>query len=599
MWLVVVIALVAGSVWVLANEDTRAEIADWLSIQLGSTPTPIPVVINIPDTPTPTLTPTPPVPIIVAPIPTLTPTPKPTPSPTAEPTRTAVPSPTSAPPEYSIDDVNVKLLAISEGMFSVDFSVLFRNVSAGTGQRPVELLMSVDEGEPELITIISGIAAGEAETFVFSREFSPGRYSVTLIAGDARSAVSIDVAPATVALVVPTATPTVTPTPTETPAPRPTATPTSEPSSIPHPSPTEIVLQASPTPIPTTYAVVSNSEIAPHLRHLEYKQYMLELINAERTRVGLGTVVLGDNNAAQLHAEASIEHCFSSHWGIDGLKPYMRYSLAGGYQSNGENGTGSDYCIVESDGYRALGNIRHEVLQAMDGWMDSPGHRHNILRPWHRKINIGISWDRYNFAAYQHFEGDYVGYDQVPDIRDGNLTITGTLKNGATIKESRDLGMQIYYDPPPRPLTRGQVSRTYCYDSGLKIAALRPPLPENWSYPEDKFTVEASPCPDPYDVPADATAPQSHEEAGEFWKAAYEASRSGPSTTSVAPWITANQWNVASNSFSVLADLGDLVEVYGDGVYSVMIWAIVSGERAVVSQYSIFHGVTPPDTYNP
>ena len=56
-------------------------------------------------------------------------------------------------------------------------------------------------------------------------------------------------------------------------------------------------------------------------------------------------VVLGANNAAQLHAEASLQGCYSSHWGSNGLKPYMQYSLAGGYQSNGENGSGSDYCI--------------------------------------------------------------------------------------------------------------------------------------------------------------------------------------------------------------------------------------------------------------
>ena len=77
---------------------------------------------------------------------------------------------------------------------------------------------------------------------------------------------------------------------------------------------------------------------------------MLELINAERARAGLNPVILGDNIAAQLHAEAALENCFSSHWGVDGLKPYMRYSLAGGYQSNGENGSGLDYCIKASDG---------------------------------------------------------------------------------------------------------------------------------------------------------------------------------------------------------------------------------------------------------
>ena len=88
------------------------------------------------------------------------------------------------------------------------------------------------------------------------------------------------------------------------------------------------------------------------------------------------------------------------------------------------------------------------------------------------------------------------------------------------------------------------------------------------------------------------------DEAHEFWQAAYDAGQLRPSTTSTAPWITATEWDVDSNSFSVVADLNDLVKIHGDGVYSVMIWAIIAEERAVISQYSIFHGVTPPDTYS-
>ena len=60
---------------------------------------------------------------------------------------------------------------------------------------------------------------------------------------------------------------------------------------------------------------------------------MLELINSERTRAGIPPVTLGDNIAAQLHAESSLANCFSGHWGADGLKPYMRYSLGGVVQS--------------------------------------------------------------------------------------------------------------------------------------------------------------------------------------------------------------------------------------------------------------------------
>ena len=348
---------------------------------------------------------------------------------------------------------------------------------------------------------------------------------------------------------------------------------------------------------------VAESELSrePSERYLAEKQYMLTLINAERRVAGLAPVVLGDNDAAQLHAEASLEGCFGSHWGLDGLKPYMRYSLAGGYQSNGENVSGLDYCIRASDGYRSIGTVEQEIKETVEGWMNSPGHRRNILDRWHKKVNIGVAWDRYNFKAVQHFEGDYAEYDRLPSIEDGVLSFDGKTKNGVTFRGDRDLGVQIFYDPPPHTLTGGQVTRTYCYKLGLQIAALRPPLRGNSYYPEDTFRMEYEyqSCPDPYAVPADAAAPRSAEEADRFWQAAYYASPPPPTQRSITlPWMTASGWTARGDAFSVAVRVRDLLERYGSGVYSLIIWGTIDGEDVVISEYSIFHGVTPPDTYS-
>ena len=326
---------------------------------------------------------------------------------------------------------------------------------------------------------------------------------------------------------------------------------------------------------------------------------MLELINDERVSAGLNPVVLGDNLAAQIHAEASLENCFSSHWGVDGLKPFMRYSLAGGYQSNGENVSGRDYCIKASDGYRANGPAKQEIREAMEGFMDSPGHRDNILRPWHRKVNIGLAWDRYNFQIVQHFEGDYVEYDQLPAIDKGVLGMSGSVHNGVLFNDDRDLSVQIYYDPSPHTLTSGQVARTYCYDSGLLVAALRLPLTGRSFYSSHEFTRTYTTCPDPYDVPANAKAPRSANEAHTFWLeayGAYVASLGRPQSTTV-PWNTALEWSARGEDFSIVADLSDVLAEHGDGIYSLIIWGSIGDERVVISQYSIFRGVTPPDTY--
>ena len=219
------------------------------------------------------------------------------------------------------------------------------------------------------------------------------------------------------------ATPTSTPTPASiaTPTPSPTPVSIATPTSTPTPEATNTPI-ATATPVPTTTASTSTQAVGPqaHLKHLEEKEYMLTLINAEREKAGVDPVVLGDNIATQLHADASLENCFFSHWGIDGLKPYMRYSLAGGYQSNGENALGNHYCITALSQspagfrYNPLEGIEQEIRQAMEAWMGSPGHRRNILDRWHKRVNIGLAWDRYNIRAYQHFEGDYIQYEELP-----------------------------------------------------------------------------------------------------------------------------------------------------------------------------------------
>ena len=376
--------------------------------------------------------------------------------------------------------------------------------------------------------------------------------------------------------------PTFTPTPTTVPIPTPTPTATPIPTATP--TPTSV---PTPTPVP-----------APNLRHYDEKLYLLELINQERAKVGAPPVILGNNYAAQLHAESSLRNCAGSHWGVDGLKPYMRYSLAGGYQSNGENWLGSDYCITRSDGYRSLGSIEARIRDSMEGWMDSPGHRDNILDKWHKKVNIGLAWDRYNFKAVQHFEGDYVEYDQLPRIESGALYISGWTKNVAVF-DDEDLFILVFYDPPPQRLTRGQLSRTYCYGPGLPILGIRKPLTGGWYYAEDERTAPIQTCPNPYDVFSGAPAPKSPEEAHEYWQRAYDASQNRKEQDVTMLFINASAWNVSGRAFSVIADISDVLKEYGAGVYSIIVLARIDDEGAFISQYSIFYGITPPNTYDP
>ena len=369
-------------------------------------------------------------------------------------------------------------------------------------------------------------------------------------------------------------------------APTPELAPTRQPTPSRQPTPTH--------PLPT------ESELAAA------KELMLHRINSSRVHAGLRPVVMGDNPAAQIHAENSLAGCFSSHWGLDGTKPYMRYFLAGGYQTNAENVAGHNFCLASPTGHPSLRDIEFEIRNAMLGLMGSPGHRDTILNTTYRKVNLGLAWDRYNLQVVQHFEGDYVEFGHLPTFEDGVLRFKGKLHGGAEIapdKWGSGFGVQIFYDPPLRELTQGQLARVYCYGHGRLVAVLRSRAGSGYSYDSDDFTACAHDHSiDPQDISPDVHPPITIKES--TWLHNRAAASVAEEETNlceiiVVPWIDASRWFVGKDSFEVRANMGDVLDEHGPGIYTVVLWADVEGERVPVGEYPVFHDTEPPDGYGP
>ena len=350
-------------------------------------------------------------------------------------------------------------------------------------------------------------------------------------------------------------------------------------------------------PVPDTIPVIEISPANQNDPMLDVlRLHMLNLINSERARAGLNPVILGYNAAAQSHADSMLKNCFASHWGMNGLKPYMRYSAAGGYQSNAENISGLDYCIKPQDGYATIGSTRSNVDDMMSGLMESPGHRANILNPHHHAVNIGLAWDSYNIQLVQHFEYNYVQFIQPPDITNGILTMSGTATNTAGFIHDNDLGVQIYYDQTPHDLTLGQLSRTHCYENGALVTSLRPQLHGNWYYPTDTFTTQGGErCINPYDTSPNAPAPASPDDAYRIWQEAVNTiTYSAPATI---PWTDAHTMTTHGTSFEVRADISETIQWYGNGVYTIVVWGVSGGEDVVIAEAALFYDATLDDTY--
>ncbi len=314
----------------------------------------------------------------------------------------------------------------------------------------------------------------------------------------------------------------------------------------------------------------------------ESRILMLDLINEERIKRGLNPVSMGSNTAAQAHADSMLATCTSSHWGTDGLKPYMRYSQAGGYQHNAENVAGLNYCV----GYGYISETPNKgVSEAMRGLMASPGHRDNILDPRHAFVNVGVANDGYNTMVAQHFEYDYVSFGSLPEIDGGIASFVVVMPLSSNFD---DYYVTIYYDPPPHSLEPGQLSRTYCYNFGVPVVSIRPFLSGGWEYTDSSWISDMVECPDPYNMPTSLPAPSSPQEALSHHE---EATRQEARAAHVVPWNTASNWKIDGDRFEMKADIMDTIEQHGPGVYTFHIGGFIGDEYVPLGTYSVFHGI--------
>ncbi len=93
--------------------------------------------------------------------------------------------------------------------------------------------------------------------------------------------------------------------------------------------------------------------------------------------------------AAQGHAEDMIQRDFYDHETPEGFMPGDRITRAGypfaTYAENNNRVSGSYSGEPGTD----------KVREAFESWMESPGHRENILNPAFREVGIGLWAGRY------------------------------------------------------------------------------------------------------------------------------------------------------------------------------------------------------------
>ncbi|MFH0870232.1 MAG: CAP domain-containing protein [archaeon] len=168
--------------------------------------------------------------------------------------------------------------------------------------------------------------------------------------------------------------------------------------------------------VKTTFEEITAPPQPVSNRTKEVEQAIFEYTNAERKSQGLRALTWDDKLAdiARAHSLDMVENDFFAHTNLKGEDPSARAARAGynAYKSLG----GGSYSIgvAENIGKMPTGNVQgigyvssnpDSIARAqVSSWMDSPGHRSNILNPQYDVIGVGVAYDGLYYVATQDFK---------------------------------------------------------------------------------------------------------------------------------------------------------------------------------------------------
>lgn len=180
----------------------------------------------------------------------------------------------------------------------------------------------------------------------------------------------------------------------------------------------------------------------------EYRGQLLELVNIERGLAGVPPVVL-DEFACQVESRHALEMAngqLVSHWGSDGLKPYQRYSFAGGTDYSLENVSATDQ-IPSQKPEKVAAEVINMNIRMHEERPPNDGHRRTILTPDATHVGFGIALNRASLRLAEIFISRYTAVE--PLLRTARpkakLVIKGELLNHKHIFQQAE----VYYEALP------------------------------------------------------------------------------------------------------------------------------------------------------
>jgi hypothetical protein len=197
---------------------------------------------------------------------------------------------------------------------------------------------------------------------------------------------------------------------------------------------------------------------------LRLKLVQLEVINESRRKQKAGPVkldILASRVANKMCSEAANNN-YTSHWNLNGEKPYLRYAFAGGNDHVSENAYGewvSDKYDTSAISISGLMKSAHLTFMAERAPAD--GHKKNIIDKTHNFVGIGYCITENQFRYYEEFIDRYYTFENIPQTlkvnEPGSITVKTDGQNYLNY-------LIIYRENVPKPLKVAQLAKTGSYD---------------------------------------------------------------------------------------------------------------------------------------
>ena len=195
------------------------------------------------------------------------------------------------------------------------------------------------------------------------------------------------------------------------------------------------------------------------------KAAAVKLINEARVAAKLGELELHGvaSSIADLHCQEMAEKGFTSHWGVNGFKPYQRYAANGLRHHVVESiwGQDGDFAVNSDTAMKLVAEAYAALHGAEGGGGGAEGAK--LLDAKHTHVGVGVCLTATSFRYVEVFLDVYVELDESScpmELLASELTLAGSVLDD----NYGPYCAMVYYDPLPAGLSPEDLAAQFSGD---------------------------------------------------------------------------------------------------------------------------------------